>query len=303
VPQNTGFNGGTSVAGGFTNVASSVQDSVIAEPRNRVWTVLPAVFEDLGVEVETVNPPAFTMGNPGSRIARIAGSPRLSQYLDCGVGILGPNADHYDVTLQLMVQLAGHPSGGTVVRTTLDAYAQPRSASGAPLHCASVRTLERRIVSMIHDELAPRTVVGEGVRVTATTVGGGGVSGGPAGRLPVSGDVLRIECRSPLAADLLVREGRYLSAANGNVILEVDGRGASVAVPANSVVHVQIRERRSRAGLGGLLGALVGATAGGFWGNTHEYDPEERPSYHFRHEVFVTIGAIAGSAPPWGGAP
>lgn len=285
LPENRGFDGGTRVAGGFTMVQSSIQDSVITESPQEVWAVLPAVFETLGIGTPTNNSATLTIGDPGSRIARIEGSTRLSQYFDCGIGVLGPNADNYEITLQLIVQL-GLREGDTVVRTTLDAYARPRTAAGDPIHCSSQRTLERRILELIDQELRPDPF-GEGA------LAAGGASAPLTGRLPVTGDVLRIECRAPGGPQPLVGQGTLLGSGNGHVLLEIDSRGQSVAVPAQNVVDIQIRERRSRSSLFGIVGALLGAGAGAYYGSTFEDHPKY-PDYHFGKEVFVAVGGVVG---------
>lgn len=280
VPRSSGFDGGTQVSGGFTNVASSIRDSVVAQPRAAVWAVMPAVFETLGIETPTVDPRSYVIGEPGSRVARIAGSTRLSTYLDCGIGVLGPNADRYEVTLQLMVQLAGYPAGGTLVRTTLDAYARPRDSSGEPIHCASQRTLERRIVDLIGVELTG----GGGTAGTASTLDA-------RGRVPVAGDLLRVECVAELSQPRRVGQGLFLGAADGDLLLDVGTGTGGVAVPVTHVGRVQVRERRSAAGVVGFIGAVLGVLGGGAKGRTW-YDPDAET--HYPQGVFMTAGALAG---------
>ena len=278
VPRDAGFDGGTQVRGGFTNVVSSVQDSVVAEPRATVWAVMPDVFETLGIETPTVDPRSFVIGNPGTRIARISGSSRLSTYLDCGIGILGQNADRQEVTLQVMVQLAGYPGGGTLVRTTLDAYARPRDTAGDPIHCSSQRTLEREIVNLIAAELS-----GEADNLRASTI--------VLGRVPVAGDLLRVECLMPQSQSRNVGEGFFLGAAEGDLLLGVGAGAASIAVPVANVGRVQVRERGSASKMVGLFGAVLGFVGGGIVGRSW-YDPEGKT--HYPQGVFMTAGAFAG---------
>jgi len=245
------------------------------------------VFGTLGVPTRTMEPAAYTIGLEAGRISRIEGG-RLSQHLECGNGILGPNADHYDVTMTFLVQLGGHASGGTSIRTTLDAWARPRAASGEPLHCASTRALERRLMQLIQLELS-------GVSTRPTTL----VS---RGRVPEAGDHLRIEC---IAADetRLVGEGSFLGTNGELLLIGVPPQGASVAVPAGNVGSVQVRERQSRSKLVGLFGAVGGAVAGGFWGRNWYAGTEKGTrfsgtgtsrSVHYGEGVYVTMGALAG---------
>lgn len=292
---NRGFDGGTQFRDGFTNAVSSVQDSVIPESRARVWEALPGVFRTLGVETPTVNRYAFTMGNPGSRVARLEGSTRLSRFFDCGIGILGPNADTYEVTLQLLVQLATDASGGTLVRTTVDAYARPRSSSGDPIHCASQRTLERRIPELISQ------AIGASGTESSEASGQGFARGASAelppmspGRLPTAGDHVRLQCLAGPGSPL-VGEGRYLGSGNGGVQLLLDARGNAVSVPAPRVMNVEIRERRSYARMGGIIGVLLGAAGGAYYGASYEEENPKRPKFHYGKEVFISVGGVAGA--------
>jgi hypothetical protein len=239
---------------------------------------MPAVFETLGIETPTFDPRSYVIGNPGSRVARIAGSTRLSNYLDCGIGILGPNADRYEVTLQLIVQLASYPIGATIVRTTLDAYARPRDTSGEPVHCASQRTLERQINELIGLELA-----GAGPRAgSALTF---------RGRVPVEGDHLRLECLTPQGQLMRVGEGLFLGADEGDLHLNLGPAGESLAFPATHVRRVQVRERQSATKIAGFIGAVLGIVGGGIQGRSY-YDPDA--DSHYPSGVFMTTGALLG---------
>jgi len=144
------------IAGGldFFEVTNqpAMRETVIPATPLEVWSTLFSVFETLEVETRLVDIGALLIGNPGYRARRIEGR-RLSTYLECGSGPGRPNADQYEVTLQLMVQLEGGPNGGTIVTTLLDAYAKSRSVSGNAIHCSSRGRLEPRIVELINLEL------------------------------------------------------------------------------------------------------------------------------------------------------
>jgi hypothetical protein len=282
---NQGFDGGSQVFGGFTGVASSVLDSVIPQPRARVWDVLPSVFAELEIETPSVSPGTYQMGNPGSRLSRIEGSPRLSRYFDCGIGILGPNADTYEVTLQLLLELSSHASGGTLVRTTVDAFARPRSSSGDPIHCASQRTLEGRILALIQQRLRGSSG-GEGAPVELPPMS--------PGRIPVAGDFLRVQCRPPDGPAPVVGQGTLIGSRDGYLQLLLDARGSTAGVPATQVVHVEIRERRSAARISGFIGMALGATAGALYGASYEEDNPRYPTFHYPKEVFIGVGGVVG---------
>ena len=126
-------------------------ESYVLRPRSETWTMLPAVFERLGIEVAYSDPGTFTMGNAGTEIRRIEGK-RLSTWLDCGYGTTAQaNADTYTVHMSIMVTLGDVEQTGTEVGTRLEASAKPRSHSGHPVICTSKRTLEPRIAEVLKE--------------------------------------------------------------------------------------------------------------------------------------------------------
>jgi hypothetical protein len=127
---------------------AAVHDTTIASPTDAVWAALPTVFATLDIETPTVDARSLTVGNPEHSSARIEGS-RMSTYFDCGTGLGGPNADRYEVTIYMMVQLLGPLAQGTMVRTVVDAFAKPRDVSGNAVHCVSKGVLERRVVELM----------------------------------------------------------------------------------------------------------------------------------------------------------
>ena len=134
-----------------------VNESILAATPTQVWTVLPAVFDQLQVEVTTVDSRSRVMGNAGYLARRVEGK-RLSIYLECGSDFTGPYANQHDVTLSLMVQLTNAPENETVVTTVVNASAKPRAVSGTRLQCTSKRSLERRVVELIAEKLAGGSV-------------------------------------------------------------------------------------------------------------------------------------------------
>ena len=124
-----------------------VGETTVPAGLTAVWGVLPSVFEQLEIEVSRVDAANGVMGNEGYRARSVEGE-RMSRWLDCGRGPVQANADEYQVTLTVLVQLFG-ASQGTVVRTTVDAYARGRDISGSSVHCVSWGRLERRIPELV----------------------------------------------------------------------------------------------------------------------------------------------------------
>lgn len=131
---------------------STVGERAVAATVSEVWAVLPAVFEQLEIEITTVEPAEGVMGNASYRARRIEGR-RMSDFLDCGRMMGREYADSYSVTLGVLVQLVTSPDGHTLVRTILDAYARDPSMNSASVHCITWGSLERRIGDLVVERL------------------------------------------------------------------------------------------------------------------------------------------------------
>jgi hypothetical protein len=129
-----------------------VAETAVPARLTEVWGVLPSVFEQLEIDVARVDAGAGVMGNPGYRARRVEGE-RMSRWLDCGRGLIRANADEYDVTLSVIVQLLPAADGLTTVRTTVDAYARDRSLNAGSVHCISWGHLERRVGELVQQRL------------------------------------------------------------------------------------------------------------------------------------------------------
>lgn len=117
-----------------------------------IWPYLPAIFEQLDIEVTEVKEAQRIFGNPRFRPGRIEGE-RLSRYVDCGRDHGGAYADQHEVWLTFMVQLLRAPDGGTEVSTLLTGSARPRSVNASELPCRSKKVLEARLIELINEQL------------------------------------------------------------------------------------------------------------------------------------------------------
>jgi hypothetical protein len=131
---------------------STVGERAVPATVSQVWSVLPAIFEQLDIETTTVDPAGAVMGNAGYLARRVEGR-RLSSYLDCGRSFGREYADAYSVTLGVLVQLVTSADGQTLVRTVLDAYARDPGQSSGSVHCITWGSLERRIGDLVVEKL------------------------------------------------------------------------------------------------------------------------------------------------------
>jgi len=131
---------------------AGVGQRTFGAPPERVWALLPEVFEALDIPVTTRDARAAEMGNRGYVARRVEGK-RMSGFVDCGTSLNGVLADTHDITLMALVRLAPTADGGTVVTAIVDATGSARATRGNPIHCESRNVLEKRITDLVAERL------------------------------------------------------------------------------------------------------------------------------------------------------
>lgn len=127
--------------------------NAVAFPLDRVWRVLPAVYDSLGIPLSDVDPKQHMVGNSGLKVTKRLGRVALSKYIDCGKTQNFPSADTYDVHLAIFTQVESDKSGATTVATKVDASARPMAFSGPYTKCLSTELLENSILGAIRAKL------------------------------------------------------------------------------------------------------------------------------------------------------
>lgn len=127
----------------------------IAAGVDRVWRVLPAAFDSLGVPVTRVDPAQRVIGNDGFKTRQKLRNVPLSRYVDCGQTQIGQNADSYEVIITLVVQVrpgANSATSSSLV-TTFEAVARPLTFSQGYSRCTTKATLEPRLLAAVNAQL------------------------------------------------------------------------------------------------------------------------------------------------------
>lgn len=138
-----------------TSTASLARRDTIWLDLDRVWKVLPDVYNALNIPIDVFNAESNTMGNEGMKLYRRLGNVPLTRYLDCGRTQVDQNADTYEVHMSVLTSLTKGPDGTTLVHTTLDASARPIQFAGGHVRCTSKRALEARIAEVLKVRLEP----------------------------------------------------------------------------------------------------------------------------------------------------
>ena len=130
---------------------STVEANTVTIPYtlDRVWSQLPAIYEEMGIPVGTFDMPGRTMGNTALKLRRQLGKVPLSRYLECGSAQGTASADSYEVYMSILSKVTSVGTDSTTLVTTIEAQARPTSLAGQFNSCASKHTLEKAIADKV----------------------------------------------------------------------------------------------------------------------------------------------------------
>jgi hypothetical protein len=124
----------------------------------QVWSVLPQVYEELGIPLSMKDDGRKVLGNDAWRTRRQIGRVPMQRYLDCGRSGTIENAETYSITMSIITNVTANPSGGSVVGTTISATGRnPVTSSTQDVRCVSMGDLEIRIRDMVQTKVAAMT--------------------------------------------------------------------------------------------------------------------------------------------------
>ena len=125
----------------------------LAVPAARVWALLPAVYEEIGVPLSVVDSTNLYLGAVRVTTRRPVAGLRLSMIIECGTGNYGPNAERYTVQLTVLTGVHSIDAGHTSIESRVMGNASPNGLSGS-VRCGSNGMLEEKILSVLRDKLA-----------------------------------------------------------------------------------------------------------------------------------------------------
>jgi hypothetical protein len=124
----------------------------------QVWSVLPQVYEELGIPLSMKDDGRKVLGNDAWRTRRQVGRVPMQRYIDCGRSGTIENAETYSITMSIITNVTANPSGGSVVGTTISATGRnPVTSSTQDVRCVSMGDLEIRIRDMVQTKVAAMT--------------------------------------------------------------------------------------------------------------------------------------------------
>lgn len=120
---------------------------------DRVWSVLPAVLDSLGIRIDQLDAKQHVIGSTGFKAHKRLGKVPLSRIIDCGSTQGFPSADEYDVHLSVLTQVETDKAGPTSIATKVEAAARPMAFAGAYAKCSSKGVLETMIANAVTRQL------------------------------------------------------------------------------------------------------------------------------------------------------
>ncbi|AHG88447.1 hypothetical protein J421_0910 [Gemmatirosa kalamazoonensis] len=131
--------------------------SEVGAPAAKLWATLPAVYDQLGLPINGVDAEKRAVAAVNLRARVQLNKVRLSRYVDCGgAGSIGGRAaDSYTVTFNVATQVVPLSDDRATVATLVQAFGQPSSNSGQPVHCTSTGNLEAQVAQLAAAHVAP----------------------------------------------------------------------------------------------------------------------------------------------------
>jgi hypothetical protein len=115
----------------------------------RAFSVLPAVYAELGINVSGRDTAALTVsGGPIQARRQLAGT-SLSSYLDCGSAAGIPHVTSYTVHLRIWTRVERTGEASATLRSHIDATANSEGLQPQRVACTTRARLEAKIAEMV----------------------------------------------------------------------------------------------------------------------------------------------------------
>lgn len=129
-----------------------VHDTLSGSPDD-LFSLLPEVYNDLGVPISSVNAEAHALGALEVRARGDFAGERISRWLDCGTSITGSIADQREVYITALTQVEAleETPGVSGVSVHLSGYAVQAGRAGNRTGCRTNGRLERAIIDQLRE--------------------------------------------------------------------------------------------------------------------------------------------------------
>jgi hypothetical protein len=122
----------------------------IDSPPTTVWLAVKKVYADLDIPVTLENPPEHRLGNPNFFKSRNMGGASMTNWVDCGSGMTGPNALTWRIFMMSLTDVIPNGKGGTTLKTTFTAIGQDVTGGSADrIPCGTTGRFEQSILNRV----------------------------------------------------------------------------------------------------------------------------------------------------------
>ena len=126
----------------------------IDAPKSRVYAAVAGVMKDLQIPLDHDDFAFGTIGNATLQLRVFFAGSQLSRYVECGLGVLGPNSNSWKVHMALMTFVDSLGSNRSRVRVALTAgAADPAGATKESTMCGTTGVLEEKISTLLAKKL------------------------------------------------------------------------------------------------------------------------------------------------------
>ncbi len=126
----------------------------LSAPVARVWAALPAVFAELGLEINFRDLSPKRTGTCYQQVHGRLGREMLSTYVDCGDSRSVPNADRFEIALTVLTTVVPASDQTTRIYTFVLGAGNDGTSSTGRVWCYSRGAIETRIRKLLEERLA-----------------------------------------------------------------------------------------------------------------------------------------------------
>lgn len=150
------------LAGGVDGVSAmnlinsaAASETAVSGSVDVTWSALQSVYASLEIPLAMRDEAAKKLGNSGFRTRRKVGPVPMHRALDCGGESGMPNAETYDINLDISSLVLPGTDGNARLQTLIQATGQrPTGNNLNPVRCSSTGALEKRIGEMVQKIVA-----------------------------------------------------------------------------------------------------------------------------------------------------
>jgi len=120
---------------------------------DRVWKVLPQIYDSLGIEIDNLDEARRVIGHSGMKLHRQLGKTLLTKIIDCGSTQGFPSADSYEIQFSVFTHVTAGENATSKVATKITAVGRPMAFAGEYVKCSTKGTLEATIAEAVKTRL------------------------------------------------------------------------------------------------------------------------------------------------------